>query len=179
MARRQMLMGAAVATLLAMGARADDPAMTRLSSLDGVWRGQATMQTQAGPHTVIQTERVGPLVGGEVKVIEGRGFNPDGSVGFNALAIVSYDAATQKYAMRAYAQGHAGTFALEPTSDGFTWEIAAGPMTMRYSAVVKDGAWHEEGVRILPGKDPVKFFEMDLKRIGDTNWPAGTPVPMK
>jgi hypothetical protein len=46
-------------------------------------------------------------------------------------------------------------------------------MTIRYTAVIKDGAWLEVGDRITPGKDPVRFFEMNLKRVGDTTWPAG------
>jgi hypothetical protein len=34
-------------------------------------------------------------------------------------------------------------------------------------------------MRMMAGKDPVKFFEMNLKRVGDTDWPTGTPVPQK
>jgi hypothetical protein len=31
----------------------------------------------------------------------------------------------------------------------------------------------------MPGKDPIRFFEMDLKRVGDTDWPAAGAVPAK
>ncbi len=80
--------------------------------------------------------------------------------------------------MRAYAQGFVGDFAIRRTGDGFTWEIPAGPMTIRYNAVVKDGTWREIGERIVPGKEPVRFFEMNLKRVGDSDWPvAGTIGP--
>jgi hypothetical protein len=58
------------------------------------------------------------------------------------------------------------------TADGFTWSIPAGPMTIRYTAVVKDGTWTEVGDRIAPGKDPVRFFEMRLARVGDGDWPG-------
>ena len=56
-------------------------------------------------------------------------------------------------------------------------------MTIRYTATIKGGSWLEVGDRILPGKEPVRFFEMNLKRIGDTTWPAAgrcspsRPVP--
>ena len=31
-------------------------------------------------------------------------------------------------------------------------------MTIHYTAVVKDGTWREVGDRVVPGKDPVRFF---------------------
>ncbi len=52
-------------------------------------------------------------------------------------------------------------------------------MTIRYTATVKDGTWNEVGERILPGKAPIRFYEMNLKRLGDTTWPAADPVPFK
>ena len=37
---------------------------------------------------------------------------------------------------------------------------------------------HEFGSRILPGKQPVQFFEMNVRRLGDTDWPnAGAIGP--
>ena len=69
-------------------------------------------------------------------------------------------------------------FAFAPTSDGYTWEIAAGPTTIRYTAVIKDGTLREVGDRIVPGRDPLRFFEMTLQRIGDSDWPsAGATGP--
>jgi len=44
---------------------------------------------------------------------------------------------------------------------------------------VKDGAWREVGDRIIPGKEPVRFFEMNLQRVGKTDWPAAGPVRPK
>ncbi len=49
-------------------------AMSRLAALDGVWRGPAwTILPSGEKHDVTQTKRVGSLLGGSVKVIEGRG----------------------------------------------------------------------------------------------------------
>ena len=174
---------------LAVGQAPPDPAklmsaqrdaMAPLAALDGMWRGTAWAISPSGDkHTLTQTERVGPFLNGSVKVIEGKGYEADGSVGFNAFATVSYDPTKRSYSMHSYAQGQAGDFAFRPTPDGFIWEIPAGSMTIRYTAVIKDGTWHEVGDRVVPGKDPVRFFEMTLKRIGDTNWPAGGAVSPK
>lgn len=75
--------------------------------------------------------------------------------------------------------GYAGDFALTLTPDGYSWDIPAGPMTIHYAAVIKDGVWREVGDRIMPGKDPVPFFEMTVKRAGDTDWPAAGAISPK
>jgi hypothetical protein len=154
-------------------------AMATFAFMDGVWRGPATTVLPSGEkHAITQTERIGPFLGGTVKVIEGRGYEPDGKTTFNAFGIISYNVGTKTYSMRSYAMGFSGDFPVQRTSDGFTWEIAAGPATIRYTAVVKDGTWTEVGDRIAPGKDPVRFFEMRLTRIGDSDWPgAGAIAP--
>lgn len=155
-------------------------AMLRLSFMDGVWRGPAwTLLPSGDKHAITQTERIGPFLGGSVKVIEGRGYEPDGKSTFNAFGTISYDPTTRTYTLHSYAQGHVGDFALTPTADGFTWEIPAGAMTIRYSATIKDGAWREVGDRVLPGKEPIRFFEMNLKRVGDTPWPAAGAIGPK
>ncbi|MCX6134293.1 MAG: hypothetical protein NTU47_10820 [Ignavibacteriales bacterium] len=155
-------------------------AIGKLSYMDGVWRGTAWTILQSGEkHTITQTERIGPFLDGSVKVIEGRGYDPDGKVTFNAFGTISYNPANRAYTMHSYAQGNVGDFVLTPTADGYIWEIPAGPMTIRYTAVIKEGAWQEVGDRIMPGKDPIRFFEMNLKRVGDTTWPAAGAIPPK
>jgi hypothetical protein len=154
--------------------------MALLSYMDGVWRGPATVMLPSGEtHAITQTERIGPFLDGSVKVIEGRGYEPDGSVGFNAFGVISYDPSAKTYTMRSYAQGYQGDFALKPTADGYVWEIPAGPTTIRYTAVVKDGKWHEVGDRIVPGRAPIRFFEMNLVRIGDSDWPRAGAISAK
>lgn len=155
-------------------------AMQRLAMMDGVWRGPAwTILPSGEKHSITQTERIGPFLDGSVKVIEGRGYEADGKVTFNAFGTISYNPATRAYTLHSYAQGQVGDFVLTPTADGYVWEIPAGPMTIRYTAVIKGGAWREVGDRIMPGKEPVRFFEMNLKRVGDTTWPAGGAVSPK
>lgn len=183
-----LLMTAGV-SLAALGQGRPDPAtliaaqreaMLPLAFMDGVWRGPAwTILASGVKHTITQTERIGPFLDGSVKVVEGRGYNADGTVGFNAFGTISYNPATRAYTLHSYAQGNSGDFALKPTPDGYVWEIPAGQMTIRYTCVVKDGTWREVGDRIMPGKEPVRFFEMNLKRVGDTTWPAGGAISPK
>ncbi|MDB5704865.1 MAG: hypothetical protein JWN66_1981 [Sphingomonas bacterium] len=170
----------ALAPFTGAAAQVADPAMidaeraaiARLDWMNGTWRGPAATQMPGGEHKVTQTERIGNFLGGTVKVVEGKGFNPDGSVGFNAFAVISYDPGTKAYTFRSYAQGRAGTFTITPTGNGYVWEIPAGPMTLRYTATLESGKWHEVGDRVMPGQPPQRFFDMTLTRVGDTDWPA-------
>lgn len=159
---------------------AQQAALAKLAAMDGTWRGTAwTLLPSGEKHTITQTERVGPFLDGSVKVVEGKGYGADGKVVFNAFATISFNPATSAYTLHSYAMGSVGDFPLTVTPTGFVWEIPAGPMTIRYTATLKDGTWQEVGDRIAPGKEPVRFFEMNLKRIGDTTWPAGGAVPPK
>lgn len=116
------------ATLIA----AQRDAMKAFAGMDGVWRGPAWTILQSGQkHNITQTERIGPFLDGSIKVIEGRGYNEDGSVGFNAFGTISYDPATKAYMLHSYALGRAGDFVIKPSADGYVWEIPAGPMTIR------------------------------------------------
>ena len=172
-----------------VAAQAPDPAirmdaqreaMTRIAWMDGVWRGPAWSLRPGGRHEITQTERIGPFVGGTVRVIEGRGYVQDGSVGFNALGIISYDPDTSRYTITSYALGRSGAFALRLTGDGYVWEVPAGPgAVIRYTATLRDGTWREIGERIAGEAAPLQVFEMNLRRVGDTAWPGADPVPMR
>ena len=73
------------ATLIA----AQREAMKAFAAMDGVWRGPAwSLQSNGEKRNLTQTERIGPFLDGSVKVIEGRGYKEDGTVGFNALGVV-------------------------------------------------------------------------------------------
>ena len=155
-------------------------AMDKIKRLDGAWRGTAWTLLPTGRHQVTHTERVGPFLGGTIKLIEGRAYNPDGSVGFNAFAVVSYNPATKGYSLQSYAQGYAGTFPLQVTDDGYVWQVPAGPGALiRYTATIKDGSWREVGDRIVGEAPPVRIFEMNLKRVGETSWPEAGAIPGK
>jgi hypothetical protein len=119
------------------------------------------------------------LLDESIKIIEGRGYAPDGTLRFNAFAVISYSPQTEKYNFRSYAQGDSGDFPLEVRPDGFTWSIKAGPASIRYTATAKDGVWTEIGERIVEGQPTVRTFEMTLRRIGGTDWPSAGAVPPK
>lgn len=186
---RLILAAAILAAAAPAAAQPPDPAalqaaqreaMGKLPGMDGTWRGTAWTMTPAGRHDVVHTERIGPFLGGTVKVIEGRAYNPDGSVGFNAFGIVSYDPAKKAYNLHSYAMGRSGDFPLEVRPDGYVWQTPAGPgAIVRYTATIRNGTWREVGERIAGTAAPVQIFEMNLKRVGDSRWPAGDPVPMK
>ncbi len=178
----------AAAPALAQGAydpapriAAQKEAMKALAMLDGVWRGEAkTLTTDGGWHTFTQTERVGPMLDGAVKVIEGRGYETDGSINFNALAVISYDPDRKTYSLRSYSAGRSGDYPLTPTDKGFNWEIQAGPnMKIQYEATVKDGVWTEIGTRVPKDGAPVKFVEFTVTRLGDTPWPLAGAVTLE
>jgi hypothetical protein len=155
-------------------------AMAPLAIMDGVWRGTAWTLTPGGRHEVTHTERIGPLLGGSVKIVEGRSYRPDGSIGFNALGIISFDPGAKAYTLHSYAMGHAGDFPLEVKPDGYVWQVPAGPgATIRYTATLGGGKWREVGDRIVGAAAPMRIFEMNLERVGDTGWPAADPVPMR
>lgn len=165
---------------LAARVAAQREAMARLPRMDGVWRGPAWTMTPQGRHEVTQTERIGPFLGGSVRMIEGRGYDSSGAVTFNALGIISYDPATGLYAITSWAQGYSGTFPLTPTSDGYIWEVPAGAgATIRYTATIQGDAWREIGERIAGEAPPIQIFEMNLRRVGDTDWPQAGAVPMR
>ena len=156
---------------------AQKKALEPLAMLDGEWRGPASMTMPDGTvHEFTQTERIGPLLDGSIRLIEGRSFDAAGNTVFNAFAVLSYDPATQGYTMHSHARGMVGDFAFTPTDDGYRWEIPAGPATIRYTAVIDGDSFVETGERIVAGQPPMQFFKMTLTRVGDSDWPAADAV---
>lgn len=160
------------------GSAAQREAVGALDFMDGAWRGQAVIHGPGGTETLTQTERVGSLLGGSIKVIEGRGYAADGSTVFNAMAVLSWNEREGRYNFRSWANGFSGDYRFERTEDGFRWETPAGPNArIEYVATVRDGVWHEVGTFIMEGQPPRQMIDMRLTRIGDTDWPAGGAVP--
>lgn len=150
-------------------------AMRALAFMDGEWRGPADV---AGGHQITQTERVGPLLDGAVRLVEGRGYDTQGVTRFNAVAMISYDLERRRYMMRSHAMGYVGDFPLEVRPNGFSWQLPAGPgAIVRYTATIENGTWHEVGERIAGDSPPVRMVEMRLTRIGPSRWPAEGAVP--
>lgn len=148
-------------------------AMARLAFLDGQWRGVGRMGSEA----FTQTERVGSLLGGSIKLLEGRAYDGEGNTVFNAFATISYDPVKQAYIMRSHAMSYDGDFPLTVRPDGFSWVQPMGPgASIRYTATIKGDEWLQIGERIAGDAPPVKMFEMKLRRIGDSAWPVDGAV---
>ena len=128
----------------AAGSAAQRQAIAALDRLDGTWRGEARMAGPGGQMTFIQTERVGSLLGGSIKVIEGRGYNADGTTSFNAMAVISWDETAGRYAFHSWANGRSGDFPFEATADGFRWEVQAG------RALARGRSLHRRGPAAAP-----------------------------
>ena len=151
-------------------------AMAPLAWMDGRWRGAATSLGRAGKVDMTQTERVGPMLDGSVKVVEGKALDGSGRPnGFNALGVITYDPDRKSYTFHTFAQGYALDAPLTVTADGWSWEQPQGPgRTVRFSARREAGKWIETGLMTGPGAPPagLTLFHMELERVGDTDWPA-------
>ena len=55
---------------------AQKAAMKPLAMMDGVWRGPAWTMLPTGKHEITQTERIGPFLDGQIKVLEGGELKP-------------------------------------------------------------------------------------------------------
>src|SRR5262245_40017211 len=91
----------------AAGTAGQRAAVTALDMLDGRWVGPAWRMGPDGKKVdMTHTERVGSLLGGSVKMFEGRSYTASGDTAFNALGVISWSDAAKAYSMRAYAQSY-------------------------------------------------------------------------
>jgi hypothetical protein len=144
--------------------------------MDGRWRGEARFLTESGFETFIQTERSGEMLGGRVRVVEGKGYDANGAVVFNALGIIA-PTSGGGYEMRSWTLEREGSFPVEVEGGKVSWEFPAGPgAIVRYEAALVDGKWVEVGHRLAEGRPPLEIMRMELSRIGDNDWPAAGAV---
>jgi hypothetical protein len=129
------------------------------------------------PYTVIQTERVGAMNGGDLIVIEGRAYE-GATLKFNAFGVISWNPQTQGYEFRAYNAGFSITAPLKVDGAIGQWDLPAGPNATLHFVLdfSTPGVWHETGQYISAGHPPVTTLDMTLKRVGDTDWPAAGAV---
>lgn len=146
---------------------AHQTAMQMLSFLEGEWEGGGTVAMGPGPRLPFaQTERIQFKHDRTLLLIEGQGKAPQtGAVVHDALAVVTFDAASGKYKFRSFAA--VGRFAdTEATVEGsrMVWRLNAGPQKIRYTIDVDNGVWREIGERSTDGTTWVAFFEMTLRK---------------
>lgn len=151
-------------------------AMERFAFMDGEWRGTVVSTGPMGEVALTQTERVGTMASGVVRIIEGRGYQADGTLAFNAVAMITYDTASDEYVMTTTAQGRVGRPWFRPTDTGFHWGFTTGPAKLTYEAVIENGVWTETGYMQIGEEPRTRFLEMRLERTGDSAWPAAGAV---
>jgi hypothetical protein len=153
----------------------DDP-LSAFDWMEGRWRGEARFLTENGFETFIQTERSGEMLGGRIRVVEGKGYDANGAVVFNAVGIIA-PTSGGGYEMRSWTLEREGSFPIEVEGGKVSWEFPAGPgAIVRYEAALVDGKWVEVGHRIAEGRPPLEIMRMELSRIGDNDWPAAGAV---
>jgi hypothetical protein len=156
-------------------------AMMKLGALDGLWRGTGWIKDRPAdaPRQLTQTLRAGSLLDGTLKLLEIRGYQADGAIGFHAFNTISFDSQKNSYVIIARAGGRSGNFSFEVTADGYIWYIGDGKQGLRYTATVKDDSWTEVGESLTPGSAPVRVSEWTLRRVGKTEWPEGGALAAK
>jgi hypothetical protein len=158
---------------------AQQAAMIPLAYMDGVWRGTGWMIDAPGetPRHMTMTYRIGPFLEGAVKVIEIRGYLADGSYGFHAFNMVSFDAQKGEYVMNARAAGRSGIFAFQLAgARKYTWQIGNPTTGLHYEGALENGEWIQIGRRIAPGAEPIIMSDYRLRRVADTDWPEAGAI---
>jgi hypothetical protein len=120
---------------------------------------------------MVQTDRVETMLDGTVRVIEGKGYEPDGRLSFNVLRVISYDPDSETYSMRSYQSGRVRDHVLTPTGSGFAWEVGSSRQAVvRYEISVKNGAWTETATRMPEEGEPETYVEVKARRLRGGGW---------
>jgi hypothetical protein len=176
---KQILATVLIVLACAAGARAQGPAaphiaeMKKVEFMTGHWVGEASFQMGPGQRNVFSMDEVvESKLGGALLVVEGIGKTkpPAGvepRVIHHAFGIVSYDAATNRFAMRAYKSN--GLFVdVEPKVGDRTieWSFLDPRLgQVRYAMKLNErGEWFEVGESSKDGATWTRFFEATLRR---------------
>ena len=152
---------------------AQQEAMKALAFLDGEWRGSSKVLRRDGWASTTQSERVGVMLDGSVRMIEAKGYESDGRASFDVLRIISYEPESKTYSMRSYQSGLVGDHELSITDDGFTLQSeSSNNSTVRYEASVKNGVWTETATRVPARGEPETYVEVRMKRQRSSGWAA-------
>ena len=159
-----LLLVSSTIALAAAPASAPEPAMAKLDFLVGEWKGEGWIMTREGKReTFASTELIRKKLRDTALLIEGT------HTGFEAMAVVTWDAKAQEYRWRSFTSRGAGVDAKaalvgERTLQWFPSESA------RYTiAISADGQWIETGEYTRDdGTTWTQFFEMRLQKVGAT-----------
>jgi hypothetical protein len=142
--------------------------MKKIAALAGQWEGEASVSTGPAPAMVItQKEDVQFKIDSTVLVIEGTGTR-DGSVVFNAYAVINFNVRSQAYELRSYLKdGHSTDAYFKFLGENkFEWgfEIPGNAGRVRYTITLNDtgNTWREVGEFSRDAVAWMKFMEMAL-----------------
>lgn len=144
-------------------------AMARLAPLVGDWTGEAHVSSPAqaiGYHV----EQVESALDGLLIIFRGASYaNPQhtGAPVFQALAVVSYNDASDTYEFRSYTRGYSSNATGEFLEDGsFRWSLSpGGQMRMRYTIRFDANSWREIGESSTDGGQTwTQTIDMTLTR---------------
>jgi hypothetical protein len=146
--------------------------MKKLAYFEGRWKGEAVTTERDGTKTKInQEENIQFKLDGTVLLIEGTGRNPEsGKVVFNALALASYNEATQKFNFRSHVMSGQMTDAYFTVlaENKFEWgfDIPNGGK-IRFDIVLDPvkKTWNEKGNYSPDGKVWYPYIELNLTKL--------------
>lgn len=140
--------------------------MERLRFMEGTWRGQGWWQRgPAQRDTSSMVETVERKLGGVALLIEGRGVNAAERVVHNALAVLSYDAASQDYTMRSWiTNGQVGDFVVTLNGTELSWTRPASGGRVRNTARYTATEWNEVGEFSRDGVTWMPIMEIRLRK---------------
>jgi hypothetical protein len=144
-------------------------AMQKLGFLIGSWAGHGKAFRSGEALEFAQTERAEYKLDGLLLLIEGTGrASVDGKVNMQALGILSYDDATDRYSMRAYNDGRyvETEVKLDPSGKEISWGFAVGEIRTKSILRINECQWTELH-EIAIGTEPFrKFMELSVSREG-------------
>lgn len=143
---------------------------------EGHWQGEGTMQMGPGPAKKSSVdENLEFRLGGTVMLIEGIGkaFNSqtnESEVVHHAMAILSFDQATNEYKFHTYLKDGRSTPALLKIigENKYEWGFDSPNGKIKYSITIdpEKRTWNETGEFSNDnGTSWIKFFEMNLKKV--------------
>ena len=126
-------------------------------------------------HSITQTERIGPMLDGSIKVIEGRATTPMArppSTPSPRFPTTRRPRPTPCIPMRWGASAISSSLRRLMASRGNSCRTGDDPLYRHVKQV-----WREVGDSIAPARTPVRFFEMNLKRVGARTGPLQVDQP--
>jgi hypothetical protein len=159
-----MPLGAAAQPAAQSGSAVQREAMQKLAFIAGRWSGPVTITQGPGePLKLTQTEDVQYKLDRLVLLVEGKSTDASGKTMFSALAVISYDDATEAYRIRAYHDGRYVDAELKVSPDGFSWGFPAGPaQVMNTMHLTGKGEWQETTEVSFGSNPPQRSVEMLL-----------------